>query len=386
MSGSNLICVASVVPIAISDRMRSRSRSTDAVRRYIKVRAERRGGKSWKRRFRSSCIKVLQVFIDLLQQLLRQDIPSDTREVTQDRFDTAVYNLRCITNDWWQPKRGETLVERYQGDVPIDSPIAESIAVTVSESEAEEEEEVDRQAAPSALASASSSLAGVRVTRANPLLRAPANTSATAVPTSTPIVVASSSRRSLPEVVASRVLSVQGIDCAPKFSQVKICDKTIISVDWHQVLDVVRSSQETIRPDTNDNDGYHILRCIEASIQALKARVPNTFFVITSFCHNEFFRRRVLSIQGHPSNHHCFQLAVVTREKVGKGGKYEALQGLFDFQSCRIYHIDDNESVLNECSRNGIETIGVVVPRRKGRASGVRYAKNVCQALGQIGQ
>ena len=181
-------------------------------------------------------------------------------------------------------------------------------------------------------------------------------------------------------------LSVQGIDCAPNFPQVKICDKTIISVDWHQVLDVVRSSQETIRPDTNDNDGYHILRCIETSIQALKARVPNTFFVITSFCHNEFFRRRVLSIQGHPSNHHCFQLAVVTREKVGKGGKYEALQGLIDFQSCRIYHIDDNESVLNECSRNGIETIGVVVPRRKGRASGVRYVRNVCQALDQIGQ
>ena len=107
-------------------------------------------------------------------------------------------------------------MERYQGDVPIDSPIAESIAV--SESEAEEEKEVDRQAAPSALASASSSLVGVRVTRANPLLRAPANTSATAVPTSTPTVVASSSRRSLPEVVASRVFECARYRLCPKFS------------------------------------------------------------------------------------------------------------------------------------------------------------------------
>lgn len=156
----------------VSSRMhrdrRSRSRSTDAVRHYIKVRAERRGGKSWKRRFRASCIKVLQVFIDLLQQLLRQSIPSDTRRVTQDRLDTAVYNQRCIIDNQWQPRRGETLLERYEGEVPVDSPVAET--VIVSESEAEEEEEVDRQAAPSALASAPSSLASVRISRSNPLL------------------------------------------------------------------------------------------------------------------------------------------------------------------------------------------------------------------------
>ena len=76
----------------------------------------------------------------------------------------------------------------------IDSSVAETIVV--SESEAEEEEEVVHQAAPSALARASSSCAGIRISRSNPLLN---------------------QRIRVPEYVATRVLRVQGIDCAPDF-------------------------------------------------------------------------------------------------------------------------------------------------------------------------
>ncbi len=52
---------------------RDRSRSASAVDRYFRVRAEKRGGKSFKRRFRSACLKLLTYFIDLLQSLL--DLP-----------------------------------------------------------------------------------------------------------------------------------------------------------------------------------------------------------------------------------------------------------------------------------------------------------------------
>ena len=57
-----------------------------------------------------------------------------------------------------------------------------------------------------------------------------------------------------------------------------------------------------------------------------------------------------------------------------------------NLQSCHLIHIDDNQAVLEECDRAGIEVIGIVVPRRRGRAAGVRYMKNVCLALDQIGQ
>ena len=45
---------------------RSRSRSASAVNRFLRVRAERRGGKSYKRRFKSACLSLLTYFIELL--------------------------------------------------------------------------------------------------------------------------------------------------------------------------------------------------------------------------------------------------------------------------------------------------------------------------------
>ena len=94
------------------DRSRhDRSRSV-AVDQYFRIcRAEKRGRKSWKRRFRNFCIKALQLFVNLLQELLRHFLPSKARVVTQDPLYTAIYNRERVLDREWEPV---PVVERHK--------------------------------------------------------------------------------------------------------------------------------------------------------------------------------------------------------------------------------------------------------------------------------
>ena len=70
----------------------------------------------------------------------------------------------------------------------------------------------------------------------------------------------------------------------------------------------------------------------------------------------------------------------VTSEKIGRGGKKDTLEKVVD-KSCNLIHIDDNQQVLEECNQAGISVIGIIVPRRRGRAAGVSYVKHgVCSS------
>ena len=92
----------------------------------------------------------------------------------------------------------------------------------------------------------------------------------------------------------------------------------------------------------------------------------------------------MLSVQ-HDSNEGCFDYTLVTSEKIGRGGKKDTLEKVVD-KSCNLKNIDDNQQVLEECNQAGISVIGIIVPRRRGRAAGVSYVKHVCAALDQLGR
>ena len=231
----------------------------------------RGGGKSGRRRFRSSCIHGLQVFIDLLQVLLRHSSPSDTREVTQDRLDTAIDYGQCIIGRVWEPARGEPLLERYNGEVPVDSPVAESVRATDSEGENELSGVWAEDRVPqNNLSEVRVPHPIVRITRKDPLLR---------------------QRRSVGSVsypISGEALFTKGVEIEPATQTEKFRSSVVVSIAWRQVLDTVWTWGQNGRKETLRPFSYHA---------------------------------GVLSAFSHGSAAGCSNAEIVTCEKRGVGGK-----------------------------------------------------------------
>ena len=328
---------------------RSRSRSASAVNRFLRVRAERRGGRSYKRRFKSACLSLLTYFIELLQTLQNSpgfDIYDPRNRHLIQRADQAWAARQRIRDNQWTPTRFEVLLPRLDtAEDEVDSIVAESLAVTsVSGSEVEEVSAsgpVNRPSSATSAPSAPSTLASVRVSRSNPLLN-----QRVAVPT--------------------RILQVSKIEVLPQVEW-KYDRKTIVSLDWHQVLDTLRFADYTERPS-----GYDLTTSVRDLLQTVKQSIPNCIVLVNSYCCAEGYRQGVLSIQ--PRFPHLVDHCITTSERCGQCGKLSALGHLCS-PSCKIIHSAKSFFVERQYIHNWISL------QSKCRVIG--GDKGTCKSLGE---
>ena len=298
----------------------------------------------------------------LIQYLVQSKHPNTTRNVLQraGQIDEAI--KRC--KDDHLPGRREPIVPRLTSVGDADSELNESVVITSSESEEE----------PAGEASASSRPPGVwqfgrynsvRVTRNNPLLR---NSSSGPTPSSS-----SSTTRALPPLVLPR-----GVEIEPKPST-RVAAQHALSIDWHQVLDVVRLEDLTLRPR-----GYYLLDEIVEKLQALKQVFPDLVICVNSYCHNLEYRLAVLA---GPDTIVDFRIVTSKRDKTG--GKLDALRAIFGSEA-GIVQIDDNFEIVKEISEaRNCKALGILIPRRgrkypQKRFAGAQYFRSVLHALDSL--
>ena len=218
---------------------------------------------------------------------------------------------------------------------------------------------------PKASGPSSSSRAAVRITANNPLIRTLPVPERVSVPE--------------PDYLPTRLLQVAGVAIEPERSE-KFRSAVIVSIDWHQVLDCVRGwDRSALRPVPH----YSVLPVISRAIHSLRERLP-CFVCINSYCHSPACRSGVLSAFSHGSAAGCFDAAIVTRERRGRGGKLWALEHIIsDLRGSRVTHLDDNSEILSEFRAAGHCALGIRVPR-KPKASNVEYFANVVEGLNSI--
>ena len=167
----------------------------------------------------------------------------------------------------------------------------------------------------------------VRVTRNNPLLHQNRALESG-------VASGSASSRARPSTSASPLTFPPGVDVAPLPSR-KPAASCILSIDWHQGLDVVRLEGQTLRPN-----GYHGLEEIKQKTLKIQRIVPELFIVICSYCHSTEYRSSLLAIADSD--------VAATSQKSGPSGKLAALGSKFPSCSRTLVHIDDNVKVCRE--------------------------------------
>ena len=338
---------------------------------FEKIRRENRAGKSWRRRYKAACLKVLEHLQFLYQTLIQSTHPNSSRQVLQraGQIDEAI--RRCRADQL--PKRSEPLLERLSAESDVDSEAVETVVLT-SESETEPVEETGRSASG---VWGSGRYTAVRVTANNPLLRS--SSSSVPLPSSTSIRAPSRPTSSSAASSSQPVVLPRGVDIVP-LPNSKVSARVVLSIDWHQVLDTVRFPGQVQRPR-----GYYLLPQIANKLQELKQLVPDIVVVVNSYCHCQEYRTGVLSIPEAVVDYR-----IVTDRKCGAGGKVDALLSIFEAE--RIIHIDDNTEVCSEfqqkivssraTDRPQFDIIGIVVPRRKHqRQLQIDWRKNVIEAV-----
>ena len=359
-------------------RSRSRSRSASAVNRFLRVRAERRGGKSYKRRFKSACVKLLTYFIELLQALQNSpgfDIYDPQNRHLIQRADQAWVARQRIRDNQWTPTRFEVLLPRLDTEEDeVESIVAETLAVS-SESEGEAlpvvEPFFDQQfAAGRVRPSSASASSGPAILQATPKIRAAAKPS--------------SQRRAVPasETIDLDRLHRLGIQLTPQVTR-KFRGKVIFSIDWHQVLDCIRlSSSLTIRPL-----GYQLVREAQQALQQLRDTFEGCIIVVNSYCCSPAYRAGVASVFGQTN---LIDVCITTTDRTGVKGKLAALGAIAD-SSCTLVHFDDSTQVLKEFRdaielrhHSGIGAFGIRVPRHwrwQRELERIQWHKNIVEAI-----
>ena len=338
---------------------------------FEKIRRENRAGKSWRRRYKAACLKVLEHSQFLYQILIQSTHPNSSRQVLQraGQIDEAI--RRCRADQL--PKRSEPLLARLSAESDVDSEAVETVVLT-SESETEPVEETERSASG---VWGSGRYTAVRVTANNPLLRS----TSSSVPVSSSTSIRAPSRPTSSSAASSSqpVDLPRGVDIVP-LPNSKVSARVVLSIDWHQVLDTVRFPGQVQRPR-----GYYLLPQITNKLQELKQLVPDIVVVVNSYCHCQEYRTGVLSIPDAVVDYR-----IVTDRKCGAGGKVDALLSIFEAE--RIIHIDDNTEVCSEFQQKIVNSratdrpqfniIGIVVPRRKHqRQLQIDWRKNVIEAV-----
>ena len=382
------------------DRRRSRSpRVTELFQRFVRIRKEDRSGASFRRRYRSACLKLLSYFLRLIDSLIGHpdfDPYHPSNQPVLRRRQQAKQRIDSI-EAWNLPWRNEPLLPHLPVVAPRDpgynsqsedSLVAETLIIT-SESEAEPEAPVRPQGVW-----LTGRYARVQVTSNNSLLRrGPRPSSILAVerpsePVNPPSRVggcSSSSRTAVPRSISVEDNVVRlpwGTSVYPPITQ-QITSLNILSIDWHQVLDCIRIPGETVTRPV----GYTVVEQVRAKLRELKSTVPGIHVVINSYCCAAGFRNGVLSIRCPEVDH-----VIVTSKKSGPRGKLAALQSVCR-RTARICHIDDSAEVLRELKlerrkQRGWNTypLGIRIPRSARRTAqerepGVIYYGNVLETI-----
>ena len=109
-------------------------------------------------------------------------------------------------------------------------------------------------------------------------------------PVSPPAAPLSNTSQVVAEQLSVQELERSGISINPILS-VKYSHRVVFSIDWHQVLDCIRTPSGTLRPT-----GYILVPEVQEALRSLKRTFPNCIIVINSFCHCEWYCQGVLSI------------------------------------------------------------------------------------------
>ena len=384
----------------MDERGRSRSGSEERLwlqNRLNKIRKEKRSGASFKRRYRSACLKLLSYFIRVLTA---QHDQYDPHSLHLSRRRIQAQEQLVKVQEYQLPRRDQPLLPRLEPVPPRediayqseDSFVAETVAVSDEESEAEAEETaapivprhtfevrslpvIQPKSPPVIQPKATPPHVAPKLLATTPkLLPTPkhspqpgsSSSSVHIVPTSVfrPSTARSSESAGVPEpanppsgarVDSDRVRSLGfRISQLPEF---KHTGRLIFSVDWHQVLDAVRFPKETLR-----TDAYRILPEVQDSFQQLKDRFPGCLIVINSYCCSEYFRKGIASIV-HPLVAHTISTEDRTKEK----GKFSALTEIAT-ESCILVHFDDSAEVVEEWKTlseeyQNLGIFGIKVPR-----------------------
>ena len=432
-------------------RDRTPRKGAQLVSRFEKVRREKRGGKVFKRRYKSICLQVLEYFIGLLEFVVYHDQfdPRDRRnQIVLRRLRQAEEQHQRCKRDIL-PLRDRPLLPRlprhpYQPffeEVQTDSEFAETVWIS-SESE-EEDVPSGIWADPASTArSSSASLGAVSKTRpvirpavpkANPVVLRPAVPKANpvahqpvvpkanpvvhrpVVPKANPVVHRPVVPKANPVVLRPSTAAASGSSASsgstgrgrttprpvweawdqafagtvitPSEPRVKFSGQVIVSLDWHQVLDIKRRSRGTDRP----SPPYTLLPEYEQLIRGLKDR--GVAVLVCSYTCSPVYRDQVQSLSWKYPD--LFNHIITTENRGREGGKLSALQTITHFGSCHLVHIDDSDEVLDELERYreyrgwpvgnpvGITAVGIKVPR-KPQCQGPRYFKNLGDALAQL--
>ena len=178
-----------------------------------------------------------------------------------------------------------------------------------------------------------------------------------------------------------------GTVITPSEPRVKFSGQVIVSLDWHQVLDIKRHSRGTDRP----SPPYTLLPEYERLIRGLKDR--GVAVLVCSYTCSPVYRDQVQSLSWKYPD--LFNHVITTESRGREGGKLSALQTITHFGSCHVVHFDDSDEVLDELERYreyrgwpvgnpvGITAVGIKVPR-KPQCQGPRYFKNLGDALAQL--
>ena len=391
--------------------------------RFEKVRKEKRGGKAFKRS--STRDRRNQIVLRRLQQA----------EDQHQRCKSGIlpYRDRPLLRHPYQP---------YVQDGETDSEFAETVWIS---SESEEEETTDPSGVwadpvssartvlvstssvrpvirPTALVSTSSVRPVIRpavpqTSSARPVIRPAVPQTPSVRPVIRPAVPKASSVRPVvirpaaaratsarPTAVTSETSGIRrttsrpvqeawdqafaGTLITPSGQRVKFSGELVVSLDWHQVLDVKRHSRGTDRP----SPPYTLLPEYEQLIRGLKDR--GVVVLVCSYTCSPVYRDQVQSLAWKYPR--LFDHIIITTEKrCREGGELSALQSITHLGSCKMVHFDDSEEVIEELESYrayrgwlvghpvGVTAVGIKVLRRP-QFQGPRYFKNLGEALAQL--
>ena len=152
---------------------------------------------------------------------------------------------------------------------------------------------------------------------------------------------------------------------------------TIISIDFHQVIDVHRiSSNHVIRPTSRDNG---IALENRRAVQRLGCRIQG-------HVHSEWRKQQVAR---QSSTLPIDKIVLCQEDAVGWGGKLDCLRHLFDPETrSSLLHIDDRAQVCVEFNRaraDHFASCHVKVPRKPGvGGQNIPSVWNLSQAVDHI--
>lgn len=156
---------------------------------------------------------------------------------------------------------------------------------------------------------------------------------------------------------------------------------SVISIDFHQVLDIHRvSKNREIRPTWRDNG-------IPQENRRAVQRLKDTGFkvIITSYVHTEWRKRQVLN---QSLTLPVDKIVICQEDAVGFGGKLDCLRLLFDPDSrSSLLHVDDKAQVCREFHRaraDHFASCHVKVPYKPGVEQNIPSVWNLTQAVDRI--